>query len=107
ARLEKAKAGMSPADLEEVMAEAEELKRRQEAPDSAEALATLPALTLADIDRTIKIIPIEMTSRAETPVLYHNLFTNGILYLDLGFDLHTLPQDLLFYAGLFGRVLLE
>jgi Zn-dependent M16 (insulinase) family peptidase len=41
------------------------------------------------------------------PVLYHDLFTNNIVYLDLGFDLHALPQDLLPFAGLFGRLLLE
>ena len=37
----------------------------------------------------------------------HDLFTNGILYLDLGFDLHVLPQEYLPYVPLFGRALLE
>ena len=46
------------------------------------------------------------TSRTDgTPILFHDLFTNGIVYLDLGFDLHALPQELLPYAGLFGRLL--
>jgi hypothetical protein len=40
-------------------------------------------------------------------VLYHDLFTNGIVYLDVGMNLHTLPADLLPYAGLFGSLLLE
>src|SRR6202035_4979929 len=44
---------------------------------------------------------------SETPVLYHELFTNGIVYLDVGFDLHTLPPELLPYVALFGRALLE
>jgi Zn-dependent M16 (insulinase) family peptidase len=39
--------------------------------------------------------------------LYHDLFTNGIAYLDLGFDLHSVPQDLLPFVGLLGRALLE
>lgn len=110
-RLDAAKAAMSPAELEEVMASAEELKRRQEAPDSPDALATLPALSLADIDHKIKTIPLEIVGRrAGDPrptVFYHSLSTNNILYLDLGFDLHSLPADLLPYAGLFGRLLLE
>ena len=40
-------------------------------------------------------------------MLYHDLFTNGIIYIDVGFDLHTLPADLLPYVSLFGRALLE
>jgi len=40
-------------------------------------------------------------------VLFHDLFTNGIVYLDLGFDLHSLPADLLPFVGTFGRVLLQ
>jgi Zn-dependent M16 (insulinase) family peptidase len=118
-RLAKAKAGMSKDEIDGVIAEAEELKRRQEAPDSPEALATIPALKLADIEKTIRPIPCEIVGSGPEsfvkrqqaihtpPILYHDLFTNNIVYLDLGFDLHALPQELLPYAGLFGRLLLE
>ena len=41
------------------------------------------------------------------PVLHHDLFTNGIAYLDVGCDLRVLPQELLPYIPLFGRALLE
>lgn len=95
-----------PLTLDAVMQNAAELKRRQEAPDSPEALATIPALSLADIETQTKVIPIEVVG--ENPrIFYHNIPTNGILYLDLGFDLHSLPADLLPYVGLFGRLLLE
>ena len=40
-------------------------------------------------------------------LLYHDLFTNGIVYLDIGFDLQMLPQELLPYIGVFGSVLLS
>lgn len=103
-RLAQAKAAMSPSELEEVMAAAEELKERQEKPDSAEALATIPALSIKDIDPKPKGIPIEVI---DSNIFYHAIPTNNILYLDLGFDLHSLPADLLPYAGLFGRLLLE
>ena len=43
----------------------------------------------------------------ETEVLYHDLFTNGILYLDLGFDLHALSKEQLPLAGIFARALFE
>jgi Zn-dependent M16 (insulinase) family peptidase len=105
--LGRVRAEMSPEELNQVIREAAELKQRQETPDSPEALATLPSLSLADIDRSIKPLPSQSLKIGETPLLYHDLFTNGIVYLDLGFDLHSLPQELLPYAGLLGRLLLE
>ena len=107
ARLAKARAGMTQADLEGVMADAEELKRRQDVPDSPEALATIPSLKLEDIDREIRRIPAEEIGGAPAKMLYHDLFTNGIVYFDLGFNLHTLPREWLPYVPLFGRALTE
>lgn len=106
-RLAALKAGMSPDELQQVIAQAAGIKLRQETPDSPEALDSIPSLSLSDIDRKIKSLPIETFSIGETPVLYHDLFTNGIVYFDLGFDLHSLPDELLPYAGLLGRMLLE
>jgi len=106
-RLAAIRSAMTPAQLQDVIDQSADLKLRQEMPDSPEALATIPSLSLADIDRSIKSLPVEALKMGQTPVQYHDLFTNGILYLDLGFDLHVLPQDLLPFAGLFGRILLE
>ncbi len=77
------------------------------APDSPEALATIPGLQLGDLDKQVRTIPLEVEKVEDSPVLFHDLFTNGILYLDLGFDLHNLPQKYLPYVTLFGRALLE
>jgi len=106
-RLAKIRAGMSQADLLQVQQNAQALKQRQEMPDSAEALATIPSLKLADIDRENKKIPIQAAETDGSRLLYHDLFTNGIVYLDLGFDLHRLPQEYLSFVTLFGRSLLE
>ena len=106
-RLSKAKAGMSRSEIEEVIQTASKLKALQDAPDKPEDLEKIPSLLLDDIDKKNKSIPIEFQKIGETPVLFHNLFTNGIVYLDLGFDLHGLPADLLPFVGLFGRVLLQ
>lgn len=106
-RLEAAYAQMSGADLEQIMADAEELKQRQEAPDDPAALAALPMLTRSDLDTQVKTIPIEAGELHGGQYLYHDLFTNGIVYLDVGLKLHALPQGLLPYVNLFGRSLLE
>src|SRR6202011_1933278 len=107
ARLEAARAGMTGGDLEAVVEDTQTLKRMQQQPDPPEALATIPTLTLSDLPRANKVIPCEVTKLSETRVLYHDLFTNGVVYLDVGFDLHILPPELLAYVPLFGRALLE
>ena len=106
-RLQKTKSQMSADDLTAIMDTMDELRQIQETPDSPEALATLPMLTLDDLEKEGKTIPIEVINGQNGNVLVHDLFTNGIIYLDIGFDLHTLPQELLPFVGLLGRVFLE
>lgn len=112
ARLAQARAHMTDGDLQQVVETAQTLKAFQERQDPPEALAALPMLTLNDLDKTIKTIPLEVSKLNGDPaasgtLLYHDLFTNGILYLTLGFNLHALRQDLLPYVHLFGRALTE
>lgn len=106
-KLAKIQKEMSKAELDEVIRTTQELLERQNTPDSPEALATLPALSLEDLDKENKTIPLFEEKVSGVPLLHHDLPTNGILYLDMGFDLHVLPVDLLPYVGLFGRALLE
>ncbi|MBA3534958.1 MAG: insulinase family protein, partial [Ardenticatenales bacterium] len=107
ARLDAVQETMDESALQRVMEEAQALKAAQETPDAPEALACIPSLTLADLERENKLIPCEVEEIAGTTFLYHDLFTNGIAYLDLGMNLHLLPQTLLPYVPLFGRALLE
>ncbi len=106
-RLAAAKAAMSSDEIDTVMAAMTELQRIQETPDDPEALAAIPRLTLEDLDRESKTIPIEVLSLDGSEVFYHDLFTNGIVYLDIGMNLRALPQELLPYVSLFGRALTE
>lgn len=106
-RLEAARATMTAEDIQSHIEATKRLKLRQETPDSPEALATIPSLTLADLDRQSKTVPTEVLDVDGVHVLYHDLFTNGIVYLDAGFDLHVLPQELLPYAAIFSSALLE
>lgn len=106
-KLAQARATMTPDDLRAVVENTARLKALQEAADSPEALATIPSLKLADLDKAAKPVPTEISSLDGAQIVYHDLFTNGIVYVDVGFDLHTLPQALLPYAALFGAALLE
>jgi len=106
-RIRKMVEGMDAAARGRVVADTAELKRLQEAPDSPEALATIPTLRLADLEPRNREIPVAMVERGGAQVLVHELTTRGIGYLDLGFDLHAVPQSLLSYLPLFGRALVE
>jgi presequence protease len=107
ARLAAARARMDGGEIETVVETTRTLKLAQERADPPEALATIPSLTLDDLPRRNKLVPRAVTECAGTRVLFHEQPTNGIVYLDLGMDLHTLPADLLPYVELFGRALLE
>jgi Zn-dependent M16 (insulinase) family peptidase len=106
-RLAEARALMSEADLLELVESTRALKIRQDTPDPPEALAVMPRLSPSDLDKEIKRIPSEEFVVGETKTFHHDLFTNGIVYLDLGFDLHALPQEYIPYAKIFGRLLVE
>ena len=106
-RLKKARAEMSASEIEAVLAATRELKRRQETPDSPEALASLPMLGRSDLDPHVRTTPTRKINTGESTILHHDLFTNGITYLELAFNLHGLQQDWLPYVPTFSRALLE
>jgi Zn-dependent M16 (insulinase) family peptidase len=107
ARLAKIRESLSESQIAELIESTQKLKRSQATPDSPEALETLPVLKLQDLEKKSQTIPIEILDLQDTKVLYHDLFTNRIVYLDLGFDLHALPKDLVPFTEIFARALLE
>lgn len=107
ARLENVRAGLTDVELHAIAQQAEALKRMQETPDPPEALAAIPSLTRGDLSPNIRTVPTAFEQLADTTVLVHDLFTSGIVYLDVGFDLATLPDRLLPLAPLYARCLTE
>ncbi len=107
ARLEKIRASLSNEQVAELVENTKKLKQMQETPNSPEALATLPILKLEDLEKKSITVPIEVMELGDTRTLYHDLFTNGIVYLDIGFDLHALPKELVSLTEIFGRALFE
>jgi presequence protease len=98
------KASFKDSELKEINAQAKKLKKFQSEPDSPEAAATIPKLRLEDITRTVEIIPMQNTSVGGVPALEHNIFTNGIAYIDLVFDLSHIPEELQPYLPLLGKI---
>jgi len=106
-RLEHARAAMSDADIEQTIADTRDLRKLQNTPDSPEAVARLPRLGLEDLPRDNIEIPSETARLCGIETLFHELPTNGIVYLDLGFNLRVLDQAHLPFLPLFSRALTQ
>ena len=107
ARLARIRESLSESQIAELVEQTKKLKLRQETPDSHEALERLPVLELKDLEKKIKTIPNEELQIQDTKVLFHDIFTNGIVYLNLGFDLRAMPQEHIPLIDIFARALLE
>ncbi|WMT88022.1 insulinase family protein [Pelagibacterium sp. 26DY04] len=104
-RLDAARTAMNDNDIAAAVETTRKLKQLQNAADRPEDLAKIPTLTVGDLPRQGATIPTEELAVEGVRTLFHDLATNGIVYLDLGFDLKTLPRELLPYLPIFSRAL--
>jgi len=106
-RLQEARAKMGKDQVAMVVAETERLRAMQQKADPPEALSKIPVLKVADLDRENKPIPLSLEAQDGTKILFHDLFTNGILYMDVAMDLGGLPETYLPLVPLLGRAFTE
>ena len=90
-----------PDEIEKIVAETKALEAYQEAEDSKEDLAKIPLLTREDIGKEARKIVNEERKIGDIPVLNHEVFTNGIAYLRMIFELKEVPEELMPYLGIF------
>jgi Zn-dependent M16 (insulinase) family peptidase len=98
-------ASFSPSDLERYRDLTGELVRQQNTPPSPEALAALPRLKRADLPPKGFKVPCRTGTAAGVPLYCHPIFTSGIVYLDIGFDLRGVPPELISYVPLYLELL--
>jgi Zn-dependent M16 (insulinase) family peptidase len=109
-RLDQALEAMDTAERKQVAEYAARLAEQQARPDSPADLARIPKLSIADLPAHNRTIPTQAQDLPGAPggeVCFHDLPTNGIVYLDALFDLGRLETHELPYVELFGRALLE
>jgi presequence protease len=105
AELKAYKKSLDEASLSSLVKENEELIEYQKREDTPEALATIPMLDLADISRDATWYSLEEKKANGIPVLFHEEFSNDVVYADLYFDLRVLPEELIPYASLLSNVI--
>ena len=104
-KLQQYKDSLSKEALEQMVENTKKLVIHQETPSTKEELEAIPLLNREDIDK--EVMPFSNTEYDfdKTLVLHHNLYTNGIGYLNLLFDLKEIPADLIPYLGILKAVL--
>lgn len=91
-KLARYKETLTKEELDALVRETEELKRYQEEPTPAEALKCIPILTRGDIKKEVEPLCNEERTLAGQHVLFHNICTNGINYIRLGFAVEDLKE---------------
>ncbi len=99
------KSSLSQEELEQLIAETNALKEAQQKEDSPEAIATLPMLALSDISEEVQWYETLEKNVADVPVLHYSDFTNDIVYANLFFDTHALPEELIPYGKLMAELI--
>lgn len=94
------KAGLSKEELDALVMQTRALKQYQSEPSTPEELATIPSLTREDMKREADPVCNEVKEVCHVTVLHQELFTAGIAYVKLLFDMKKLPEKLLPYAGM-------
>ncbi len=104
-RLAALKASMSREELEALVRETRELEAYQETPDSREAVETIPLLRREDMTQKAEAYHNREELCDGTVILHHDIFTNGIGYVRLLFDVSNIPQPWFPYLAVYKAVL--
>ncbi|MHC6203571.1 insulinase family protein [Breznakiellaceae bacterium SP9] len=93
-KLTRLDADLSAAEKAQIKAKSIQLEAVQDKVDSPEVLKTIPHLSRTDLTAKIETIDRTIQDVSGIPVLLHDLFTNGISYVDLAFPVDILsPSD--------------
>ncbi len=93
-RLKAIRAQLTDEQMRQLAADAAELERLSGQPNSPEDLAKLPQLHVSDLPEEPLHIPTTVETVNGRPLLRNDIFSNGVNYLTLNFDLRGLPQHL-------------
>ena len=97
--------GLSADEFKKLAKDTEHLKEYQSEGSTPEELATIPLLSIDDIDKEPIPVEYDMYMLGETRLIYEDIFTNDIDYVTFAFDCQCVPEHLLPYLGLLNIVL--
>ncbi|MCI8372995.1 MAG: insulinase family protein [Lachnospiraceae bacterium] len=104
AKLRDYKEHLSKQQIQQLIKDTKDLKNYQEEPSTKEELESIPLLNVSDIKKEAEPFCNEEKFVDDTLVLYHDVFTNGIGYVQLVFDSTSVPEQLIPYVALLKSV---
>lgn len=104
-KLQEYKASLTAEEIETFVQKTHALEDYQSEPESEENLEKIPVLKREDISREIEPIINEEMTLAGVPVIFHEIETNGIGYVDVLFDMSSVEEEDLPYVGILQSVL--
>ncbi|MDR1221148.1 MAG: insulinase family protein [Treponema sp.] len=102
-KLAEKQSALSKAELKAIAKKARELEKLQGEKDSPEALASVPHLSTRDLSREIVVTPRALFDAGGVPVLAHDLFTNGVAYVNIAVPADVLEPEDYPWLSLFSR----
>ena len=99
-KLAEYRASLSTEEVEKIMVDTHHLVEYQDEPSTEEGLKTIPVLKREDISKEITPYYNEEMKIDDTVMIYHEIETNGIGYLDFLFDVSNVPTELIPYMGI-------
>ncbi|MCD7806127.1 MAG: insulinase family protein [Lachnospiraceae bacterium] len=105
-KLARKKAAMSPGEIQKIIEDEKKLREYQDREDTEQALATIPLLQIKDLKKEALKPVNDLRSCGEVKVLTHPLYTNGIAYLRMMFDLKDVSQEMMPYLSVLKNVLI-
>lgn len=99
------KATLSQEELERIIEQTVALKKFQDTPSTKEELELIPMLSRDDIEKKAPALCNDKKEEDGVTVLHHNMFSNGIGYLRLLFDVTDVEEELVPYLSLLSTVL--
>ena len=105
AQLQKKKDSLSEEELQQMARQTKHLKEYQQEPTPKEALEKLPMLKREDLNPKIRPLDLQKATLGTIPLLRHKVFTNGIHYLNLAFQVSGVSGEDLGYLSLLCKML--
>ncbi|HHV45293.1 MAG TPA: insulinase family protein [Tissierellia bacterium] len=99
------KKSLSREEINSLIEKNNRLKKMQLTEDSEEDKATIPRLSLSDVEPKAEIIPQEVIREKGYTLLNHNIFTSKISYLDFYFDTSMVEEEMIPYINLLAKLL--
>ncbi len=103
-KLAKYKETLTKEQLDNIVKNAEALKKYQSEPSTPEELQTIPLLEISDIEKSARKLNNQISEIEMVKIVSHNIFTNGISYVNLNFDISDIDYDKYPYIALLSEI---